>query len=168
MSDKSIELHTVQNGYQLTVGKNKYMYFTPDSLIEGFLFRVGMGISGNMDTDTIRQFVNTAVRWNENKECIKEIQRLNDVLFKLRRNRGGIVKRFVHERAMYNALVDEILVLKSDLKKCHDKELYAKYGKLTKEFKRKTPLTIAEFGSREDLEDSFKESQLIWNSKEEL
>lgn len=76
---KRIKAETLPNGYSLEVDNVKYMYHTVDSLLEGFLYHVGLEELGYIDTAKINEFLTAAVVWRSDKKGIsKQIKRLSE------------------------------------------------------------------------------------------
>lgn len=75
-----ISVKKIQNGYSLEFEgmkqQNGYMYFSVDKLIEGFMMHIGLGFGSELQVDDMKEFILTANRWNDNKECVTEIKRL--------------------------------------------------------------------------------------------
>lgn len=74
-----IDLKTVNNGYLLNVGKNRYMYLNLESLIEGFMLHIGLNEPMYFDNDFAKRFVKTAVAWKtEDNATTKRIVELTE------------------------------------------------------------------------------------------
>ena len=58
-----IEVHTVPNGYALTVDNKKYLYFTADDLIAGFFTHVAVGKTEYLDKETVEGILIAAATW---------------------------------------------------------------------------------------------------------
>ena len=56
-----IAIETVPNGYTLTVNGVGYMYYDVDSLIDGFVCRVGMEKKEFMEKEELRELVNAVL-----------------------------------------------------------------------------------------------------------
>lgn len=85
---KNISLHTLPNGYALDVEDKKYMYYTLDGLIEGFMFHVCLGEKPYCNKEFIKDFLATAVAWKtgdgdlakKNIELVDENKRLSSTI----------------------------------------------------------------------------------------
>ena len=81
---KFIDVDTLPNGYSLKFDGMKqqggYMYFTPEQLLEGFMAHIGLEMTDQLNMETIRDFLVTAIKWKDNKACVKEIERLKNAL----------------------------------------------------------------------------------------
>ena len=53
-----IKVTPLPNGYSLEFDgmkqKTGYMYFSPDKLLEGFMLHIGIGITDDLDTETMQ------------------------------------------------------------------------------------------------------------------
>ena len=103
-----ITVQTVANGYTLTLQGHtrEYMYFTPETLLEGFMVHVGLKMNDQLSLETIKDFVDSALQWNDLKKSTDEINRLKNELNNLRRNRNGLARRLVHERERCLTLIE--------------------------------------------------------------
>ena len=58
-----IRVETLPNGYCLKFDGMKnptgYMYFTPEALLEGFMLHIGLGITEQLNTETMQDFLVT-------------------------------------------------------------------------------------------------------------
>ena len=59
----NIKIQTLPNGYALDVEKQKYMYYSLDGLLEGFLYHAGLGEKPYCNKEFIKDFLATAVAW---------------------------------------------------------------------------------------------------------
>ena len=57
----NIKIQTLPNGYALTVGNNVYMYFSLETLLDGFMCHVGLGELGAASNKDIKTFLDAAV-----------------------------------------------------------------------------------------------------------
>lgn len=103
-----ITVQTVANGYTLNIqGHTRdYMYFTPETLLEGFMVHVGMKMTDQLSLETIKSFIDSALQWNDLKKSTNEINRLKNELNNLQRNRNGLARRLVHERERCLTLIE--------------------------------------------------------------
>lgn len=57
----NIKIQTLPNGYALTVGNNEYMYFSLETLLDGFMYHVGLGELGIVSMEDIKMLIESAV-----------------------------------------------------------------------------------------------------------
>ena len=149
-----IEVETRPNGYSLKFHGMKqsggYLYFTTEKLLRGFMLHIGLGMTGDLDTETMDDFIVAACNWKENEKCVKEIDRLATELKKAMRSRAYFAKLLCTERYRYNALIDDILKAQKDLKDYPDKDIKGKFERLLKGRKRNVELTLDGLGVRYD------------------
>ena len=103
-----IEVHSVANGYMLTIEgqKQPYMYFSPEKLMEGVMVHIGLKMTDQLSAETISSFIDSALQWNDLKKSTAEINRLKNQLNNLQRNRNGIATRLMHERDRFMYLLE--------------------------------------------------------------
>lgn len=91
-----IEVKTLPNGYSLEFDgmkkQNGFMYFNQEQLLEGFMIHIGLEMTDELNTDLIKDFLIAACNWNENKKCIKEIERLSTELRAQKRKNQKLTK----------------------------------------------------------------------------
>ena len=95
-----IEIRTLQNGYSLAIEghKQKYMYFSPDKLLEGFMVHVGLKMTEQLNPDTIKSFIDSALEWNNLKASHKELNKAKRETERVNRLYRSVAKRMVDER----------------------------------------------------------------------
>lgn len=104
---KNIKVTTLPNGYSLDIeGQIGWLYFTPEKLLEGFMLHVGLEMTDQLNTDTMQDFIVTAINWKENKECVKEIKRLTTALKQAQIRFNAMAEKYVSERRRYRLLYD--------------------------------------------------------------
>ena len=105
-----IEVRTIPNGYTLTFEgmkqKDGYMYFSSEKLLEGFMAHIGLEITDQLNMDTVQDFLVTAMNWKDNKECIKEIERLTAEKKAAERAKESAEHRMAIEKSKASGLVD--------------------------------------------------------------
>lgn len=72
---KKVSVETLPNGYSLTVGENRFMYFNLKDLLEGFMYHIGLQELGEVDKETIELFLNASVVWCNKSDLVKELIR---------------------------------------------------------------------------------------------
>lgn len=96
-----IEVKMLPNGYGLEFEGMKgdgYLYFSPEKLLEGFMMHIGLGITDQLNTETMQDFLVTAMNWRDNEKCIKEIKTLQDKIMVLERRVESFEKNLRVER----------------------------------------------------------------------
>jgi hypothetical protein len=95
-----IEVHTLPNGYSLSIEghKHEYMYFTPEKLLEGVMVHVGLKMTEELSTDTIKSFIDSALEWNNQKASRKELQKAEREMDKVNRKYRALANRLIKER----------------------------------------------------------------------
>lgn len=95
-----IEVHTLPNGYSLAIEghKQEYMYFTPEKLLEGFMVHVGLKMTEQLNTDTIKNFIDSALEWNNMKASHKELQKAKRDTERIGAKFRNTAKRLIDER----------------------------------------------------------------------
>ena len=95
-----IEVHTHPNGYSLSIEghKHEYMYFSPEKLLEGVMVHVGLKMTEELDTDTIKSFIDSALEWNNLKASHKELQKAEREVDKVNRKYRALANKMIKER----------------------------------------------------------------------
>ena len=95
-----IEIRTLANGYSLSIEghKQEYMYFTPDKLLEGFMVHVGLKMTEQLNPDTIKSFIDSALEWNNLKASHKELNKAKRETERVNRLYRSLAKRMIDER----------------------------------------------------------------------
>lgn len=107
-----ISVTTLPNGYALKFDgagqPSGYMYFTPEKLLEGFMLHIGLHMTDQLNPETMQEFIVTAMNWNDNKSCVKEIERLETEVRRVKGRHGSIAKKLVRERNSRILLANEV------------------------------------------------------------
>ena len=95
-----ISVSTLPNGYSLSIEghKHEYMYFSPEKLLEGMMVHVGLKMTEQLDTDTIKSFIDSALEWNNQKANRKEFQKWEREMDKVNRKCRALANRLINER----------------------------------------------------------------------
>ena len=95
-----ISVKTLPNGYALSIEghRHEYMYFTPEKLLEGIMVHVGLKMTEQLDTDTIKSFIDSALEWNNTKASHKELTKVKRDMDRLNKRYHNAVKRLIDER----------------------------------------------------------------------
>ena len=95
-----ISVRTLPNGYSLSIEghKHEYMYFTPEKLLEGVMVHVGLKMTEQLDMDTIKSFIDSALEWNNTKASHKELTKVKRDMDRLNKRYRNAVKRLIDER----------------------------------------------------------------------
>jgi hypothetical protein len=95
-----IEVRTVANGYTLAIEghKQEYLYFSPEKLMEGVMVHVGLKMTEELSTETIKSFIDSALEWNNQKASRKELQKAEREVDKVNRKCRALANRLIKER----------------------------------------------------------------------
>lgn len=154
-----IKVETLPNGYSLEFDgmskKGGYMYFTPEKLLKGFMCHIGLEMTDQLNTETMDDFIVAAINWKDNKECVKEIERLTRELRLMTGKRASLARRLILERNRHIALYDAIGSLLKETKENPKKDLRKSLEKMMKDKKSMFPLTLQnlDVGENDDIED---------------
>ena len=139
---------THPNGYGLSFEGMKqsggYMYFSPDDLLKGFMAHIGLGITEQLNMETIDDFLTAVINWRDNKKCIDEIERLNAEVKRQNGSRNAMARRLMTERARFCALVESIQMLAEEYR--GRKDDYDRILKVVKNYTKTRPFTLKELG----------------------
>ena len=82
-----ISVQTLPNGYSLSIEghKHEYMYFSPEKLLEGVMVHVGLKMTEELSTDTIKSFIDSAIEFHNQKASHKELQKAQREMDKVNR-----------------------------------------------------------------------------------
>ena len=72
-----IKVATHANGYSLAIDKEEFMYYTAESLIEGFSIRVGLERLNTMKISEIGRLMDATKKGSLAKQLQKEVDTLN-------------------------------------------------------------------------------------------
>jgi len=72
-----IKVATHANGYSLAIDKEEFMYYTAESLIEGFSIRLGLERLNTMKISEIGRLMDAAKKGSLAKQLQKEVDALN-------------------------------------------------------------------------------------------
>lgn len=95
-----IEVRTVPNGYTLAIEghKQEYLYFSPEKLMEGVMVHIGLKMTEQMDPNTIKSFIDSALEWNNLKASHKELQKAEREVKRVNRLYRSLANRMIDER----------------------------------------------------------------------
>ena len=95
-----ISVHTLPNGYSLSIEghKHEYMYFSPEKLLEGMMVHVGLKMTEQLDTDTIKSFIDSALEWNNLKASHKELQKAKREVDRVNSKYRAVANKLINER----------------------------------------------------------------------
>ena len=77
MMELKIKVSTHANGYSLAIDKEEFMYYTAESLIEGFSIRLGLERLNTMKISEIGRLMDAAKKGSLAKQLQKEVDALN-------------------------------------------------------------------------------------------
>ena len=145
-----IAVEPLPNGYSLKFDgmtkQNGYMYFTPEKLLEGFMLHIGLHMTDELNTETMQDFIVAACNWNDNKKCVKEIERLKHSLRIMTGKRAAIAKQLVVERNRHIAITDDVNSLISEIKDYPDKYLRERVKKIMNNKTKLIPISLEKLG----------------------
>jgi hypothetical protein len=95
-----ISVQTLPNGYSLAIEghKHEYMYFSPEKLLEGVMVHVGLKMTEELSTETIKSFIDSALEWNNQKASHKELQKAQREVDKVNRKYRALANKLIKER----------------------------------------------------------------------
>lgn len=95
-----IEVRTSPNGYSLSIEghRHEYMYFGPEKLLEGIMVHIGLKMTEELDTDTIKNFIDSALEFHNMKASHKELTKVKRDMDRLNKRYHNAVKRLIDER----------------------------------------------------------------------
>lgn len=95
-----ISVRTMPNGYSLTIEghKHEYMYFSPEKLLEGIMVHVGLKMTEELSTETIKSFIDSAIEFHNQKASHKELQKAQREVDKVNRKYRAIANKMIKER----------------------------------------------------------------------
>ena len=76
----AIQLRTMTNGYMLDVNNEGYMYYSAQSLLEGFLIHVGLERLEAMTKEEIREMLDSLKDGSAEKKLQAEVTELKDLV----------------------------------------------------------------------------------------
>ena len=77
MMDLKIKVVTRQNGYSMAIDNEEFMYYTAESLLEGFSIRLGLERLNTMTQGEIGRLMNATKQGSLPKRLQKEVDGLN-------------------------------------------------------------------------------------------
>lgn len=77
MMELKIKVSTHANGYSLAIDKEEFMYYTPESLLAGFVIRLGLERLNAMTAREIGNLMNAATQGSLPRQLQKEVDTLN-------------------------------------------------------------------------------------------
>ena len=95
-----ISVKTLPNGYALSIEghRHEYMYFSPEKLLEGIMVHVGLKMTEELSTDTIKSFIESALEWNNQKAIRKELQKAQREMDRVNSKYRAVANRLIKER----------------------------------------------------------------------
>ena len=126
------------------------MYFTPEQLLDGFMAHIGLEMTDQLNMETIQDFLVTAMNWKDNKECVKEIERLKNALRLMTGRRASLARQMIQERNRYNGIIDDVGSMITELKDYPDKDIKKRLEKVLKGKKRMPQLSLQGLGVNDD------------------
>ena len=95
-----ISVRTLPNGFSLSIEghKHEYIYFSPEKLLEGIMVHVGLKMTEQLSTDTIKSFIDSALEWNNQKAIRKELQKAQREMDRVNSKYRALANRLIKER----------------------------------------------------------------------
>ena len=95
-----ISVSTLPNGYSLSIEghRHEYMYFSPEKLLEGIMVHVGLKMTEQLNTDTIKSFIDSAIEFHNMKASHKELQKARRDAERIGAKFRNTAKRLIDER----------------------------------------------------------------------
>ena len=140
-----IEVHSVANGYVLTIEghRQEYMYFTPEKLLEGFMMHIGLKMTDQLNMENVKDFLTIAIEWHDAEKRIKEIDRLKAALSAITSKRNGLARQMRDERARYISLYNDLTIIRDAAKPSTDDMLRELTETIMKRHREQKPITAA-------------------------
>ena len=93
-----ISVCTLPNGYSLSIEghRHEYMYFSPEKLLEGVMVHVGLKMTEELSTETIKSFIDSAIEFHNLKAS--HIQKAQREVDKVNRKYRSIANKLIKER----------------------------------------------------------------------
>ena len=95
-----ISVRSLPNGYSLSIDghRHEYMYFSPEKLLEGVMVHVGLKMTEELSTDTIKSFIDSAIEFHNQKASHKELQKAQREVDKVNRKYRALANKMIKER----------------------------------------------------------------------
>ena len=95
-----ISVQTLPNGYSLSIEghRHEYMYFSPEKLLEGIMVHVGLKMTEQLDTDTIKNIIDSVLEFYNTKAIHKEMQKAQREMDKVNRKYRALANKMIKER----------------------------------------------------------------------
>jgi membrane-associated HD superfamily phosphohydrolase len=74
------------------------MYFSPEKLLEGIMVHVGLKMTEELSTDTIKSFIDSAIEFHNQKASHKELQKAQREVDKVNRKYRALANKMIKER----------------------------------------------------------------------
>ena len=111
---------------------------------------IGLEMTDQLNMETIQDFLVTAMNWKDNKECVKEIERLKNALRLMTGRRASLARQMIQERNRYNGIIDDVGSMIAELKDYPDKDIKKRLEKVLKGKKRMPQLSLQGLGVNDD------------------
>lgn len=148
LPDINVRRNINGKSYSLTFDGMKqsqgYLYFSPDTLLKGFMLHIGLNITDQLNMENIDDFMVAVMNWNNEEKNVKEIARLSSQVSAITNSRVALAKRMITERNRFVKLVDDIGNIANEFKS--NKAVRDRLNILIKNFTKTRPFTLAELG----------------------
>ena len=131
---KKVTVHTLPNGYELTIGGHEYMYFNEETLAAGIFDHLLLGNNKDSDSNLSANLIEAAATWQTIGEAVKANALLmsdNKALRKRNNELGKINEKLLLEN---DRLHDEYSDLKTIIQNMSEIKILEK-GKTNKNIK---------------------------------
>lgn len=131
---KKVTVHTLPNGYELTIGVREYMYFNEETLAAGIFDHLLLGNNKDSDSNLSANLIEAAATWQTIGENLKANALLMSDIKALRKRNSELGK--INEKLLLenDRLQDEYNNLKAVIQNMSEIKILEK-GKINKNIK---------------------------------
>ena len=131
---KKVTVHTLPNGYELTIGGHEYMYFNEETLAAGIFDHLLLGNNKDSDSNLSANLIEAAATWQTIGEAVKANALLMSDIKALRKRNSELGK--INEKLLLenDRLQDEYNNLKAVIQNMSEIKILEK-GKTNKNIK---------------------------------
>lgn len=131
---KKVTVHTLPNGYELTIGGHEYMYFNEETLASGIFDHLLLGNNKDSDSNLSANLIEAAATWQTIGEAVKANALLMSDIKALRKRNSELGK--INEKLLLenDRLQDEYSNLKAVIQNMSEIKILEK-GKTNKNIK---------------------------------
>ena len=114
------------------------------------MLHIGLEMTDQLNTETMQDFIVTAMNWRDNKKCVKEIGRLTLDLQKMTGRRASLARQLILERNRYIAIIEDVSSAIVELKDHPDKNIKKRLEKILSGKKKPMTLTLRGLGVKDE------------------